>query len=438
MPPRRSRSTTAFLVLAGLLSLVIAAGSGASVFGIHALEDQLVHVPVGPDCTGAACIPSVEPECVRHACTYLVLGSDTRRGLSREEQARFGSQEQVQGERADTIILVQVDVPHDRTVVLSIPRDLRVEIPGHGVGKINTAFSYGPEVMVRTVRRLTGLRVNHYIQIDFVGFRRAVDALGGVPICVNRPMFDQKAGLRLPRAGCYDLNGAQALAFVRARSVEGDLIPDFSRIARQQQFMRAVINKALSIWSVFKLPSLVRAVGRNLVLSRNLDLYDLQDLSRELADLGQRGVIFRVVPSVPEEVDGVSYLRLVEPDASELFRRMREGRPLGPYGRALPLTALSPANITVRVLDAGAGERAREVADYLTRAGFVVAGPEPAPPRFRESVVVARPRRATEREVVSTYLPGVPLKLGRLVTQGVDVAVVVAPDFPELPVLPSA
>jgi LCP family protein required for cell wall assembly len=423
--PSRHRGTRVFLVLVSIIAVLVAVGSGFGIAAIRHVEGQVTKVKVGKGCTGIDCLPSVEPQCIEKACTFLILGSDSRQGLT----GSFGTSTDVIGQRADTILLVQVDAARGRTIVLSIPRDLRVEIPGHGQNKINTAFQYGPDVMVRTVRRLTGLRINHYVQVNFIGFQKLVNALGGAPICIDKAMVDTLSGLRLPHAGCYNLKGAQALAFVRARHIEGDLIPDFSRISRQQQFIRAVIGKTLSLGSVFKLPSLVKAVEKNLVIDENLNLYSLQDLTRRLAALGEKGVTFRVVPAVPVEIGGVSYIQLVQPQASELFDRIRTGRPLGRLGVELAGTPLSPANITVRILDASSNGKAGQVMTYLQKAGFVVLAPEPAPSQYTTSVVLwGRARRKAE-QVVLAYLNGLPEKFSRFQTMGVDVVVVIGPDF---------
>ncbi len=423
--PSRHRGTRVFLVLVSIIAVLVAVGSGFGIATIRHVEGQVTKVKVGKGCSGNDCLPSVEPQCIEEACTFLILGSDSRQGLT----GSFGTSNDVTGERADTIILVQVDAAHGRTIVLSIPRDLRVEIPGHGQNKINTAFQYGPDVMVRTVKRLTGLRINHYVQVNFIGFQKLVNALGGVPICIDKPMFDTLSGLRLPRAGCYNLRGAQALAFVRARHIEGDLIPDFSRISRQQQFTRAVIGKTLSLGSVFKLPSLVKAVQKNLVIDENLNLYSLQDLTRKLAELGEEGVTFRVVPAVPVDINGVSYVQLVEPQASELFSRIRAGRPLGRLGVELAGTPISPANITVRLYDAASNGKAALVMAYLQKAGFVVRAPEPAPSTYPSSIVLWRPAGRQAEQVILAYLNGLPHKFDRHATTGADVAVVIGPDF---------
>jgi LCP family protein required for cell wall assembly len=422
-----------FLVLAGVLSLLVAAGSGFAIATIRRVDRSIIKIPVGSGCKGPECLSNVDPVCIREACTFLVLGSDSRRGLTKKQQQQLGTNSRfVAGQRADTIIVVQVDPQKDRTVVLSIPRDLRVPIKGHGVNKINTAFSYGPNLMVQTVERLTGLQINHYVEVNFVGFEKLVDALGGIPVCVERPMRDKISRLNLPHAGCYNLHGPAALAFVRARHIEGDAIPDFSRISRQQKFMRALIEKALSAGSVFHLPELITAVKRNLIADTNMNIYALQDLTRELGRLGQSHVYFRIVPAQPVQKGGVDYLQLLEPQASRLFARMREGRFLGGIGREAPLTPLSPANVTVQVLDANSGGRAAQVTRFLQRAGFVVLPLKPAPPELTRSEILWGHREAKPKEVVATYLPSLDVVNDQKFTEGSIVTVVVASDFPPI------
>ena len=412
-----------------MLSLLLVVGSGFAIGSVLYFEDRFVKLATGGN-AGESGLPDVEPECVRRACNYLILGSDSRQGLSEKEQVYLGNSTDAGGQRADTIIVVHVDPVKRRTVVLHIPRDLRVEIPGHGWGKINSAFEYGPNTMVRAVERFTRLSINHYVQVNFAGFKKIVDSMGGVPICIDRPMYDKLAGLNLPRAGCYkNLNGRQALAFVRARHVEGDRIPDFSRISRQQQFMRVVIQKLLSARAVLGINGLVRAVQENLVIDEHLNLYSLQDLTRKLSGVGHAGVAFRVVPAIPTFREGVAYVEAVEPDTSKLLYRIRTGKPLGKVGKEEPNTPISPANVTVRVYDANAGGRAQEVASYLQRAGFVVVATEPAPAGLVQSRIMYAEDSADQQAVVSSYLPDIPALADETHTAGADVTVVIGPDY---------
>jgi LCP family protein required for cell wall assembly len=430
-PKPRSRATVPLLALSGVLALLIAGGGVFGISTIRHVEATIPALQVGPDCTDPDCLTSVTPECTNKVCNFLILGSDSRKGVRRQIGTTQGSP----GQRSDTIIVVTVDPRINRTTVLSIPRDLRVEIPGFGLNKINTAFSHphGNNLMVQTVEKLTGLPINHYVDINFIGFEGLVNALGGVPICINRPLFDQLAGLNLPHAGCYNLKGAQALAFVRARHVQGDNIPDFSRISRQQQFIRALIQKALSAGAIFKLPSLFNAIQDNLTRDDNLNLYELQDLSRKLADLGQQGVQFRIVPAVPlAPIDGIDYLQLEQPQASQLFERIRDGKRLGQVGVTALLTSVSPANVTVQVMDANSGGHAEEVQQVLQQAGFVVRPLEQAPPELTTSEILYRTdtQSVDFKEVVASYLTLFPVRRDRTHTTGSIVTVVVGADFP--------
>ncbi len=417
------------MLLAGILALALAGGSAFSIATIRHVESSVIKIRTGPGCTGN-CIPEIDQKCVQNICDFLILGSDTRAGLSKGQQSQFGNTKDVSGQRADTIILVRVDPVHNRTIVLSIPRDLLVSIPGHGTGKINTAFNYGPNTMVKAVKTLTGLPVNHYIEINFVGFQNLVNAIGGVPICVQGPLKDTLANLNLPHKGCYDLTGSQALAFVRARHVTGDVIPDFARISRQQQFIRAVIDKVQSLGQIFHLPALIDAVQHNLTLDEGLNLYSLQDLTKKLAGLGQAGVQFRAVPATPVVIGGIDYVQLVQPDASELFERIRDGKRLGSFGVELPLTPVSPANITVRVFDANSGEKAQTVAAFLQKAGFVVLQVETAPPALTTSAILYRGSELDQGRVVASYTnTNLQVKPNAKYTSGVDVTIVSGADF---------
>jgi LCP family protein required for cell wall assembly len=422
-PGRRGR--TAILAVAGVLSLLLAVGSGVVVAAILHFESEIQAEAIepGPDCQQQNCLKHVDPVCPRNICNFLLLGSDSRAGLGREAEAA------VPGQRADTIIVVRTDPTRHRTVVLSIPRDLLVPIPGHGMNKINTAFGYGPDVMVQTVENLTGMTINHYAEVNFVGFADLVNALGGVPVCIDKPLVDQLAGLALPKAGCYNLRGAQALAYVRARHIQGDIIPDFSRIARQQQFFRAVIQKSLSIGAIFKISQLVAATKHNLVIDKKLDLYSLQTLTKTLADLGQQAVEFRVLPARPVVIDNIDYVEAVQPEASELLRRIRRGAWLGTIGKEAEGTPISTANITVQVLDANSGGKAEQVVSYLQRAGFVVLPLQPAPPDLTRSELLWGHRSGSVQRVLASYLTTLPGFYDNAHTRGAIQTVVIGPDF---------
>jgi LCP family protein required for cell wall assembly len=344
-----------------------------------------------------------------------VLGSDSRAGLSEAEQAAFGSEETVSGERSDTIILMSIDPRREQAIVVHFPRDLRVEIPGHGFDKINAAYEYGgPDLIVQTVHEFTGLRIDNYMEIDLAGFQELVETLGGVRICVDRPMHDEKAGLHIPKAGCYDMDGPTALAFVRARSVEGDLIPDFNRIVRQQQFMRATMNKLLSVDSLLDDQVIREAVGAVRVDSR-IDAGVLIDLGQRLRALarddasGEETLDLRVVPSTPQTILDVSYVVAKAAETRELFEAMKEGESLGRLGQSLDQTLPTPGIIKVRVLTTfGTGPEGAET--LLRDSGFIVLESEVFSGTEEKSEIIYKAGARTRSRVVSGFFPELPVR----------------------------
>lgn len=414
------------LITAGALTALLFVGSSAAL-GFLWYADSLIDQEECADCD----TESREP---MQPVNFLILGSDTREGLTEEEQGRKGSPEDVGGERSDTLILAHFDPRRDQAVLLHFPRDLRVEIPGHGLDKINAAFTFGgPDLTVRTVKAFSGIPIHHYVKVDFNGFRSIVEALGGVEICVDRPMHDELAELDLPHAGCYTMDGDTALAFVRARNVEGDVIPDFARIARQQQFIRAVMNEVFSVGSLPKLPSLISRAARNVTTDDEIDITGLIELGNELKGLAQvdpsgaSTIDLRAVPGITQTIGGISYV-IAQPEAAQLFARLREGKPLGDIGTVQALTPVSPANIKVRVLDAGG---AVEVAEQLLRdAGFVVLESGTAPPARAETAILHAKDAAERAEVVAGYFEGVPVRRGfGKALGGAEVAVVIGPEW---------
>jgi LCP family protein required for cell wall assembly len=273
--PRRAARVLVAIAASASLVLGVATASFAAFWydlrGDYTVDDQAFGpTGVAPTSTGPTPLPT--GPCSRRACNYLLLGSDSREGMTPEEQEKYGTEDEVGGEaRADTVMLIHVDPDRSKAVILSFPRDLWVQIPGMGWGKLNSAFSGGltgggPGRVAETVANLTGLRVDHFLYVDFAGFRGAVDALGGVEMCppaylANQDgrIVDELADLDIA-PGCQRMDGTTALAFVRARHLPCDAIPDFSRIGRQQQFFRALITQMLRPSQLVRAPGLVQPV----------------------------------------------------------------------------------------------------------------------------------------------------------------------------------
>jgi len=175
---------------------------------------------------------------------WLITGSDSRQGLTRAQERKFHTGRDISGRRSDTIMVLHMPAGGGRPVLISLPRDSYVAIPGHGYNKINAAYAFGgPKLLAETVQNATGLRIDHYMGIGFGGFVRVVNAVGGVRLCLKRPLVDRRSGLNLHK-GCQTLNGGEALSFVRDR--HSYLTQDLQRIQDQRLFLAALLRKLTS------------------------------------------------------------------------------------------------------------------------------------------------------------------------------------------------
>jgi LCP family protein required for cell wall assembly len=182
--------------------------------------------------------------------TWLLVGSDSRQGLSADQQAELATGGDIGNGRTDTILLVHVPGfgSSTPTTMVSLPRDSYVDIPDHGEDKINAAFAIGgAALLTQTVEQATGMRLDHYAEIGFDGFAQMVDAVGGVTMCPTEPISDPLAGIDLP-AGCQELDGRSALGYVRTRATPR---ADLDRMINQRQFMSALMHRTASpvVWA---------------------------------------------------------------------------------------------------------------------------------------------------------------------------------------------
>ncbi|MGL4174030.1 MAG: LCP family protein [Actinomycetota bacterium] len=201
--------------------------------------------------------------------TYLVVGSDSRRGLSTEDRNRLNTGT-TEGQRTDTIMLLHVPVGGGPTVLMSIPRDSYVEIPGKGSNKINAAYAFGgPKLLAQTIEQTTGVQIDDYVEIGFGGFATMVDAVGGVQICPSFAMNDPRAGINLKK-GCQEADGATALGYARARY--SDPRGDFGRVERQREVLAAIVQKATTpstVLNPFRSFPLASSGGSSLTVDEN-------------------------------------------------------------------------------------------------------------------------------------------------------------------------
>jgi LCP family protein required for cell wall assembly len=173
---------------------------------------------------------------------WLIAGSDSRKGLTTAQKRQLKTGFDVSGHRSDTIMILHTG--SGKPVLISLPRDSWVDIPGHGFSKINAAYAFGGrKLLVRTVENATGLRIDHYMEIGFGGFVSVVNAVGGVHMCIKYPLHDVASGLNIKK-GCQNLDGAQALGYVRDRhSYAGQ---DLQRVQDQRLLMKSLLSKLTS------------------------------------------------------------------------------------------------------------------------------------------------------------------------------------------------
>ena len=268
VPPRANRSAprqrkrhpirnTFIVVLVVLIAWV-----GALVWAANSAWSHVVKVPAEPTSANRPAAGSGK--------NYLLVGSDSRAGLTKAQRKAFATG-YAAGGRTDTIMLLHIPGNSEKPTLVSLPRDSYVPIPGHNRNKINAAYSFGgAKLLMDTVEQVSGLRMDGYIEIGFGGFAKVVDTAGGVNICVKHAMNDKKAGINL-KPGCQDMDGRVALGYVRARY--SDPLGDLGRVQRQRQFLGALMKKAATPGNAL-LPWQLNAFGSSVASSLTVDQND--------------------------------------------------------------------------------------------------------------------------------------------------------------------
>jgi LCP family protein required for cell wall assembly len=324
------------------------------------------------------------------AINVLLVGSDTRAG----DNKKYGQHLVNDGERTDTIMLLHVSPNRDGATLLSFPRDSMVMIPAcynknktlvpAHLGMINSAFSDGGMICTRrTIETLTGIRIHHYVKVDFTGFKNIVNALGGIEICLPQAVNDKKAKLQLP-AGRQIVKGEAALGYVRLRYGLGDG-SDISRIKRQQVFISQVVKKATSsalLTDVGKLQNFIAAAAKSVTMDDALNTEELIKIAQSAQKLSAKGFKATTVPWEPYVADK-NRVQWKQPAAGNLFKAIANDTEVTPTASATPTAAASPSGpvvtkpqqVKVQVFNGtNTAGRAKEVAEELSALGFNVVG----------------------------------------------------------------
>ncbi|MEU9174461.1 LCP family protein [Streptomyces sp. NPDC048420] len=316
-------------------AVLLGLGAVGIGWGLYAALDG----NITPDDAAAAELARYEKErptaLVKDAQNVLLIGSDSRSG---DGNGRYGRDSGT--ERSDTTILLHLAAGRRTATAVSVPRDLMVDVPGcreaDGTrgepvfAMFNTAFQKGGSACtIRTVEKLTDIRVDHHMVVDFHGFKDMVDAVDGVTVCLDEPIDDKAARLRLP-AGRVTLDGEEALGYVRARKSLGDG-SDTERMDRQQRFLGALAKKVQSndvLLNPVKLYPVLDAATSSLTTDPDLaSLRGLYELVRGLRDIPTERVQFLTVPREPY-VHDTNRDQLAEPEARRLFERLRRDAPV--------------------------------------------------------------------------------------------------------------
>ncbi|MFC8739280.1 LCP family protein [Streptomyces sp. NPDC057176] len=323
------------LGIAGIAVVVLAGGAAGAGWAVYAKLSGNITA----DEAAAAELARYEKErptaLVDGAQNILLIGSDSRSGAG---NSRYGHDSGT--ERSDTTILLHLAADRDSVTAVSIPRDLMVNVPGchrpdgsltePAFTQFNYAFAAGGSACsIRTVEKLTRIRIDHHVVVDFEGFKEMVDALDGVEVCLRKPVDDKDAKLKLP-AGRVTLDGEQALGYVRARKSLGDG-SDTDRMDRQQRFLGALVNKVQSngvLLNPVKLYPVLDAATSSLTTDPELaSLRGLYDLVRGLRGIPTERVQFLTVPRESYAGDA-NRDQLVQPGAEKLFTRLRTDEPV--------------------------------------------------------------------------------------------------------------
>jgi LCP family protein required for cell wall assembly len=379
---------------------------------------------------------------VKGDLNILLVGSDSRAGLTKAQQNALHVGHDP-GQRSDTMILLHLPRGGGKAVLVSLPRDSYVTIPAHrdasgrlvpaAKNKLNAAYSIGgPQLTVATVEQNTHVRIDHYVEINFLGFVKMVNALGGVTVCtptaINDPVrYDPTtgghvgSGLRLP-AGRSTVNGTVALEYVRAR--EFDPSADIGRIQRQQRFMSAMMQKAESAGTLLdpaKLYSFLSAFTSSLRTDPGFGPSQILRLAKKLHSMSPAHVQLLTVPLASSNATaliGGSYASVVKWDpvlSGQLFHDLSEDLPIdaADQGKSAKVT-IAPGSIAVDVRNAtSTNGLASGVASSLSSIGFHIAGTGNAPAGSNPAITVVRygPDRADSARTVAAAVPGARLQL---------------------------
>jgi len=353
-PPRKRRSKPKSkhpwldrVLLAGVVLVSLALiGIGVGYFYVEYRFDQVHKVTV----------KHLRKAPVGQPFNVLIIGSDSRAGLSAAQQEHLGNEADAGGQRSDVTKIVHVVPATGQVSVLSIPRDTVVTVAGDTseighYNRINATYNNGPDQLVQTIEANFGIPIEHVVQVNFDGLEGAVDAIGGVMLDFPYPAKDAYTGLDVTSPGCQLLNGGYALALARSRHYEYekdgewlyDGTSDFGRIQRQNAFLKAMINQAETKYNPLTLNAFLGSVVQGLTIDSTFTVADLINLAREFHTFASSNLVTATLPTYSHysatfsDLGDVLYVQ--QPQATQVITQFLGGPPEeattpppGPYG----------------------------------------------------------------------------------------------------------
>ena len=400
--PARRTWAQRFLLLVGILVVLgcTTAAAGTAWLGVSfAHIDRVKNIKLAEALRG-------------QPANYLIVGTDSRAGIDPHDpdaKAFLGGGEKGCG-CTDTIMVLRVDPNAETASIVSFPRDLWVTMAdNHTKARINSAHQRGQQVLIDTIKQNFGITINHYVEIDFVGFEKLVNAVGGIKLWFDHPVRDSHTGLSIPTTGCVSLNGLQAREFARSRYLQykgndgrwhSDPTADLGRITRQQIFIRRAISKAVSsgLGNPLTLNRLVNAGVNNVKLDANLTVAQILALGRKFRSFNSNELIGYTIPSTSYRTAAGADVQL--PD-------LRAAEPILDLFKGLPPGSMSPQDVDVTVLNGSQVQnQAADVAGALEDIGFHVTEVGSYPSAVGRTTVLYGPGGENVARTVARYVTG--------------------------------
>ncbi|MGZ4656736.1 MAG: LCP family protein [Blastococcus sp.] len=373
-------------VVCGVLSVLLLAGSGWGWYLARVAQASVSRTDAIPS-TGNSDVNGND-----HAgseMNLLLVGMDSRKGLTAAQQAQYSTGDPGGVMNTDTMMLVHIPADGSAASFVSFPRDMYVSIPGYGKGKLNSAYAFGynnaqgtdqqrdgagAQLLIQTISRLSGLQIDHFAEVNLLGFINLSNIVGGVTVNVCKPTYDIKTGAHFP-AGVQTLSGGRALLFVRER--HGLPRSDLDRVVRQQVYIAGMLHNVLSshlLLDLAKQKVIVQQVGSSITLDRGLDVFDL---ATQMQSVQPGNITFQTIPGLTDGHDAKWGDILQPPSQStltaffaSLTAQKQTGTTTAPPSTSAP-KKVAPGDVSVSVLNgSGVAGAAAKAATALKAAGF--------------------------------------------------------------------